>query len=472
MGKENKSSSRAFFYGILTYGLGMLGSKLISFILLPFNTARLTPSEYGITDMVSVITSLVMPFATLEMGVSMYKKLIGESDTKQIKEIISNGILCVLFSSFVVAVLVIPISRSLDVNFILIVFFLVFFGGINSTLLYLVRGLNNDKIYAITGCISTVVVSLANIFLLLYTDLRSEAILLSSICSNIVTIVFMGCAIKIWRYISIKSLKRERVRELVRFGVPLIPRDICWWVDNSFSRIVLNRTNGNAENGYLVVSQKFSNLYGNLFGIVSLSWNDTSIKGFNKEGYEHVVDLFFKEMFRLMACSYIILLPLISLCFGIFVDSAYASALQYVPLLLLAMVINQFADLYVPIFMSLGKSGLISSSALVSTACAATFSVFLIPTYGIFGIGFSLLFSNLIMLIFRIVFIRRNTSIKFPISQLWLIMLILLYLCSFYLIPHLQLYFLLFAVVVFCILNWHLVRLVGSRILRKGNFHE
>ncbi|MGH2233205.1 lipopolysaccharide biosynthesis protein, partial [Enterococcus faecalis] len=56
MGKYKKLAGNS-----VVFAAGNLGSKMISFILVPLYTYYLTTTEYGIVDLVTTTTSLLLP---------------------------------------------------------------------------------------------------------------------------------------------------------------------------------------------------------------------------------------------------------------------------------------------------------------------------------------------------------------------------------------------------------------------------
>lgn len=462
--KDYQKRTSKLLNGMLIYGLGIWGSKAISFFLLPLNTAKLLPSEYGVTDVISVVISLLMPFATLQLGMTMYKKLLIEQDEQKKSAIISSGFFTNLVCTTLIAIVSVPISRLFYPELTLIIALLILFGGMNTTLLPVMRGLYHNGVYALCGCISTVVVVAVNAGLLLLTPLRIEAVLLSTLASNVVTVAYMCIASKIWKYFRAGLIEKKVIIELLRFGIPMIPRDICWWINNSFNRLILNRFKGDIENGYFVVTQKFTNLYGNTFGIVSMAWNDSAIQNAGEKDREEYYNAFYKQIFRVMLCIYLLILPMIHLLYDILVNEQYHESLKYIPLLMIAMVMNQYADLYASIFLSINNTKIISTTALLSTVVGAIVGILFIPKYGIWGIAFSSCTSSLVMLIVRARTVKREVNIRFPIEDLWLTGVVTVYIVGFQ-TAMLQIPLLIIAFILTFLLNKVLVGVIWNYAL-------
>ena len=70
--------------------VGNLGSKIISFVIVPFYTYMLTTAEYGEADLVTTTVNLVVPFAMLGMNEAVLR--FSASRELDQDEIASNSI--------------------------------------------------------------------------------------------------------------------------------------------------------------------------------------------------------------------------------------------------------------------------------------------------------------------------------------------------------------------------------------------
>lgn len=58
---------------VLIIGIGTVFSKMISFIMTPFFSSWLSPSQYGIYDLIATYVSLCVPFVTLQLDQAVYR---------------------------------------------------------------------------------------------------------------------------------------------------------------------------------------------------------------------------------------------------------------------------------------------------------------------------------------------------------------------------------------------------------------
>ena len=79
--------------------IGTFLPKVSTYFTLPILTGILTKEEYGTYDLVTVLVSLILPAATLQIQTALFRFLIEiREDEKEVKKIVSTG------SSFIIIV--------------------------------------------------------------------------------------------------------------------------------------------------------------------------------------------------------------------------------------------------------------------------------------------------------------------------------------------------------------------------------
>ena len=92
----------------IIFTLGNLGSKLISFFLIPLYTNALTTAEYGVVDLVATVGTVAVPLLTLNICESVMRfALDKDANTRKITQI-GTGILLI---GMMVGLLIFPICR-------------------------------------------------------------------------------------------------------------------------------------------------------------------------------------------------------------------------------------------------------------------------------------------------------------------------------------------------------------------------
>lgn len=73
--------------------IGKLSTQVVSFLLLPLYTSKLSPAEYGTYDFLVTLSTFLLPIITLLMEESMFRFLIDADDLRVKKSY--NGYNCV-----------------------------------------------------------------------------------------------------------------------------------------------------------------------------------------------------------------------------------------------------------------------------------------------------------------------------------------------------------------------------------------
>ena len=92
------------------FAIGNLGTKILSFLFMPFYTYYLTTAEFGIADMITTSVALIFPILTIGISEAVLRYTCDNSDNK--KEI---------FSLFV-AVIIIATTINTSLTFIVSLF--------------------------------------------------------------------------------------------------------------------------------------------------------------------------------------------------------------------------------------------------------------------------------------------------------------------------------------------------------------
>ena len=84
-----KNRNKKFLTDIIIYGIGNLGSKLITFLLVPLYTYFVNPSDFGYYDLTMNIIFLVMPLLTFQLKDGVFRLLLDNENESIRKGIIT-----------------------------------------------------------------------------------------------------------------------------------------------------------------------------------------------------------------------------------------------------------------------------------------------------------------------------------------------------------------------------------------------
>lgn len=340
---EEKSKSRNLIEGMLIYAIGNFGSKILVFLIVPLYTYYISTEDMGNYDLVLSTVNLLTPIVTMQISDAAFRWMIrndGENDiyirsTIQVLVINSlftsciifvlNSIYPILYCGFLVGVLI--TSRAL------------------ATIQKLLRGLKNQKLFAVSGISYTVVFLLLNIIKICCLHQGVESLFQSAIISNVFTLAIIfffekRLRIKYWFKPNVSIIKK-----LLKFSIPLVPNQLNWWIVNSSDRYIIRIFLNASANGIYSISYKFPTMLQVILSLFTTSWQDVAVSDKDKDAGSFYTDVF-KQLYLLSFGLLWVLNPLTKIFIWVFMNSNYHSAAEYVSFLYLGTVFQSFASFY------------------------------------------------------------------------------------------------------------------------------
>jgi len=238
---------------ILVTSAYMLQS-LKGLIFLPFITKILGTYSYGIWVQVGVIVSLLMPIGTLTLTAALTRFFAGEEDQKRIQE----GFYSIIFFVFGVSLLLAlclwglsqPVANAFFDGERLIVILaagLIPLDCLNSVLLMYFRTFRQMKKYSIF----TILRAYLELGLLIYVVLAGYGII-ELVVAMLVTRLGIGLAIFgfILPEIGFKLPRFSRMREFLKYSLPIIPVNMSGWITSASDRLLISYFMGALFVGY------------------------------------------------------------------------------------------------------------------------------------------------------------------------------------------------------------------------------
>ena len=401
-----ESRSKYLIKNTMIFTFGNIGSKVISFFLIPLYTNILTTSQYGVVDLITTITTVAVPVLTLNICESVMR--FGLDKDSDCKKNIQIGTF-VFMIGMIVGFAIIPFSRGfgeISDYFMLIYFYVLMFAA---SQLYLcdLRGKELLMAYSFGCILQTLCIAVFNIIFLAILKLEINGYLLAYILANTIVTLYAILVGKSYKSFSFRELDFSLMKKMVNYSVVLIPNSFMWWIMNSSDRIMVTSMIGTSANGIYAVSYKIPTLMSVFTSIFNQAWGYSAIKegGANdeKEYNNKVLQL-------LIAFTMLIAIGLLTITkpfLSIYVSIDYYGAWKYVPFLLIGSVYMTFGTFFASSY-TVHKD---SFGYLFSGSFGAIFNVILnfalIPFIGGSGAATATCISYVLVFIFRLLHTRK-----------------------------------------------------------------
>ena len=410
------SSYKKLGKNMLFMTIGSLGSKILSFLLVPLYTSVLTTAEYGISDLITTTVSLCFPFFTLIISESLLQFSLSKKHEKSELWFISFRIW--LFGTVIMFIFspIVFFTPLKDYYIFVITYYMCF--SFYNILSYFIRGLEKIKVFSFAGIIDTFIIIMLNILFLLVFKIGIIGYLLSQIIASALASIYMIFAGGVYKYgFKILNIDKKLQREMISYSVPMIPNSVSWWISNASDRFILTFFSGVSVNGIYSVSYKIPTIISMFSTIFNSAWRLSAVDEFGSEKSR----LFFADVYSkltvllLLLCSGLIVInkPLAKLLFS----NDFYLAWKCVPILLLASAFHSFADFFGTIYTTAYKTKYLFYSTLIAAVTNIVLNFSLIPFLGAFGAALATLISYIAVWLFRIIHSRKIIKIEYHLIR-------------------------------------------------------
>ena len=378
----------------IVLALGQFGSKLLVLFLMRFYQSMLGEAGYGEINTIIDTATLLMAFATLSIGESIIR--FGLDKAYNNAQVFSIGVK-ITVAGTVACVVFVPIFSLLsgwlpdnkvitllnDYSWITVLY--VMTGSMKSTCALFVRSNGNVRLYAVDGIFTTVMNILFNLLFLLGLKMGNVGYLLSVICADICSVIFLTYMGRLKKYFVLFGIDREIRRAMLRFALPMIPTTIMWWIINVSDTFFVSEWLGFEQSGIYKAAYRLPNMIALISGIFSQAWNMSAIEEKNSRTiakfYSDVFSAFQSAIFVIGAGMLLLIKPIIS----VICAEPFHIAYIYTPFLVMAVVYSCFGTFMGSIYVAAKQSKRSMVTAAIGAALNITFNTLLIPIMGNHG---------------------------------------------------------------------------------------
>ena len=390
----------------LIFGIGNFGSKILAYIMVVIYTHYIGKEDLGYYDLVLTTISLIQPIVMMAFDEGAYRWLVGNENIEK-RSVISTSLKATGFTSLCS----IAVLYLLNIHFhfrdvtLIALFSLTSFAY--QMILNAVRGLTNNKLYAGSGILNSILLLIFEVVGIVFLSMGIEALLISKILANIMTIIYIYIREPTFHGISRVHFDRSLAKSLFNYSMPLVPNQLSWWIVNSSDRYIIVGFLGTAFNGIYTISNKFPTIITTITGIIYFALQETIIKEYSSEDRDKFYSSTFKNYYVLLFALVCCAIPATKLIINWFVSTEYIDAWMYTGFLYLSTVFSALSS-FLGIGYQISKE---TKRSVLSTISAAGVNILInivfIKAIGLHAASFSTFVSYAVLFIIRIIHSKR-----------------------------------------------------------------
>ncbi|SNU93436.1 MATE efflux family protein [Megamonas hypermegale] len=449
--------------------IGNLSTKAISFLLLPLYTAILSTHEYGIIDYIITLSMFCVPCISFLMDEAIFRFLIDCKNKEEKSIIISNSFILVFIGIILFLVIIYPILVYVKYKYIWCLILFVISDIIATMISALLRGIGRTDAFAVYNFISSTIQIVLNIIFIAVFYWGIEGMLSAMIIGRVVaTFVYIIC-LKLWQYIDLKKINILKIKEMLKYAIPLIPNRVSWLIINLSSRIVIMNIMTSGALGIYAISSKFANLMDMIYGFFYQSWKESSARVLQSNDRDDFYNLVYKYLKSFMYSIVLLITSFIPIIFRFLIADTYLEAILYVPILLLATYFSNISGFYGGIFTAYKDTKIMGTSTIVAATINLVLMFIIINFWGLYAVAISALIANIAVYQYRkikvkkyVILIENRKKIIFD----W-IMTGIIFLLFYSMNINLQIIGILVSVVYFIIMNYAVLKLIKNKLANR-----
>ena len=423
----------------LIYGFGSMVTSMSSFLLLPIYIRSMSIEEYGLLSIVLAIPIFLNPLISLSLEGTVIR-FYYEWKKKNIlkKSIFSIWVFMLIWGAFISFILLLPFKsilqsfvQSVDYNPFLILIIIITYLNITYNFVgKILRAKEDSKSFVFISVFSTVLKLLLIIFFVSYMKLESLGALYGILISD--TIMFFICVVILLKNIE-PSFYFPSFREVLFFVLPSLPGLILINFGVIADRFILDKFFNQTEIGIYSLSIKIASLSLVILTVFQLVIIPYYVKIHERSDGINKINLINKltvNIFFVVSIFIVLFVPEIGFILGKEMDS---NIFQIIALLASAYFFQIL--LFIPnIQFYLSKKLIYTTYSVVFQISSFFLLSFLtIPNYGLNGLAFSLLTSNILILSINSYFgnnvypLKNSKVVFFSILNIVFLILVLMY---------------------------------------------
>ena len=396
--------------------IGNLGTKCVSFFLVPLYTVKLTTEDYGFVDLLNTFITLLLPIVSFQVSNALFRFSIDIKSEEDEKNLYSNTLFIILVNSILFLLIYRFINQFINIRYAEYLAFATITNILSEVHLQFVRGKGKMGVYSLTSFLIGLINVGCNLFLIFIKDYGGLSILIASVSANFMGTLFIFAYLRCYKLISLSSINKKIIKTLLQYSLPLIPNSLSWWVTNTADRLIAVFFLGASANGILAIAHKIPNIYIMLFNIFNISWVESLSRAILDIDADVYISSIFERVFKLLSCCIIGLIAFIPLIFDVYVGKSYYGSYNLILIFCIAMFINSLCSMYGGIFTAHKKSTIIGKTTVIGAIVNIIVHISLVKLIGLYAAALSILISYIVILVIRMKLVRELSDVKLPIK--------------------------------------------------------
>ena len=417
------------------YAVGSIGSRLMTFLLVPIYSFFIAPSEFGYYDICFVVAMFAVPIISMQLRDGAFRYLLDATTDEERTRVVTFTMVAMLRNICACLVLGVAAHLLFDIRcmWYTLVFACVF--ALFEVVQQMLRGLGHNKLFAGCGILSSFLIFAISVPLVVWTDMGIEGVFVGNIAARIIAMLFAEWRVGVFSKFMRSNVDYKAVgRDVIRFSNPLLVVNMILIIISSGNRFFIEHYLGLHDNGLYAVAVKFASILEAIAFIFIQAWQETAIRQYGDADH----DAFYSKI--LNAYLWVLVALVVSISYVTRLLNNYFIGVEYqdsicliLPQCLASAILNLvfFYDMGYQCSKNTSRQlPCLITALLVSLTSNYYFTIW----WGLYGILASINVTYLFMLVYKMIDTRRYMKLRIEPRSVAMLGLLLLSGAMYYVI--------------------------------------
>lgn len=407
----------------IVYGLGRAIGRFTRMFLVPIYTRIFSPAAYGVMDIIGVYFSILNMFVTLGLIPAQSLYFYSTDDVKDRKHTLTTSVSFQFIFSVFIGIVLFALSLNMSkiafgttiyaAYFRLIALDLPFFTVLvfSQQVLRLVRLPWKYTLLTISSLLSNIALT---ILMVVVWRKGIYGVYLSKLAIDI--LFALVAAYLVYPYLG-RSISLSRLKQLLAYGIPLLPSGVAFWVISSSNRYFLQHYSSLDDVGLYSIGYSIASIGGLIVNAFQLAWGAFALSIHRQEDA--------KQVYANVLTYYLVLTSAISIGLSLLAPEAlrilatksYYGASTVVSYLAFAtLAYGVFDIISIGVYIT-KKTSHIGWITMLAAGANIALNFLLIPQMGRTGAAISLLISRWVSIVILYLVSQHHYSIPYRLKD-------------------------------------------------------
>lgn len=383
--QHNRGKKFAKDFGI--YSIGVLGSKLITFIMGPLYSHYVAPSDYGYYDLCLEFCLILVPVVTLQLRDGAFRYLLETTDKNDRTRIVSFVYQTMFQTAAITLAVALLISCFYPIQYLWYTVVLLIIMSFYDVMAQVTRGLGNNTAFVSIGLTASFGIGLFSVIFVVWMKMGVLGIFLANILARILSIA----VVEIWmrtfsRFFRIKVNLKTISKEMIKFCLPLVPVTLCGLLPPLFDRLFLKGIWSLEYAGIYAMSVRLAGIIHSVSIIFYQTWQENAIQQYNSPDRDKFFSSVFNGYIYVLAIVLIAYVFFLKIIFTWLMHAKYQPCLQYLYPIGITWIIIAISNYFLLPYQCAKDTKSVIPSVIILLVVNLGLNSLFVPQWGIWGV--------------------------------------------------------------------------------------